>query len=204
MRRSPAARSRASIMACPVPSCSLCRTKPMPVDSSAASHPVRFMPDDGEDVLRRDHAGSGYDMGQQRLAADFMQHFGVARFQPRAFSGGENGDGEHEVRLLGCRREAELWLSHNDPFSFGGLRLRSRGDYTGLSRSSIISRSRSCATRWVSWRAISPSAGASLPSGSRPGPASRPAPRSARRRLNLRLTLLSILLLPAPARPACG
>ena len=53
-----------------------------------------FVADDGEDVRRWDYArGCGDYMGQQRLAANFMQDFGKLRLKPGAFAGGHDGDG---------------------------------------------------------------------------------------------------------------
>jgi hypothetical protein len=52
------------------------------------------MADDGEDVGGWNYLYCGsYDMGQQRLAADFMKHFRKLRFEASAFSGGHDGDG---------------------------------------------------------------------------------------------------------------
>ena len=54
-----------------------------------------FVADDGEDVAGRNYArGGGDDVRQQGLAADFMQHFGKLRLEPRAFAGGHDGDGD--------------------------------------------------------------------------------------------------------------
>ena len=105
---------RACIMACPVPRCSRLQHKIDAGGSQRRAHRVRFVTDDGEDILRRDHLrGSRDHVRQQRLAADLVQHLGMARLQPRAFAGGKNGDGEHEVRLV---VESELWLAMS-PFS---------------------------------------------------------------------------------------
>jgi hypothetical protein len=85
--------------------------------------------DDGEDVFRGDDLGSGGDyVGQERLAADFMQHFGAAGFEAGAFAGGHDDDGEvfrgihlrlsREMSWLGfvlshpCRDEAAPWMGH--------------------------------------------------------------------------------------------
>ena len=54
-----------------------------------------FVTDDGEDIAWRDDARGGRDdMSEQRLAADFMQHFGKLRLEPRAFACGHDGDGD--------------------------------------------------------------------------------------------------------------
>ena len=66
------------------------------------THQFGLVPDDGEDVLRRnDLAGRGDHVGQQRLAGDLVQHLGMPRLQARAFSGGENRNGELELVLVG-------------------------------------------------------------------------------------------------------
>ena len=67
----------------------------MPEDCQGHANCVGFVPDDGEDILRRHDFGSRRDhVGQQRLAANLVQHFGSARLQPRAFTGGKDGNGE--------------------------------------------------------------------------------------------------------------
>ena len=55
---------------------------------------VGFVTDDGEDVVWRDDTRGGRNnVSEQWLAADFMQHFGKLRLEPRAFTGGHDGDG---------------------------------------------------------------------------------------------------------------
>jgi hypothetical protein len=64
-------------------------------------HLLGFVPDDGEDVLWRHNLHCGRDnVSQQRLAGNLVQHLGMARLQARAFSGGENRDGESGALVL--------------------------------------------------------------------------------------------------------
>ena len=67
-----------------------------------AANPVGFMSDDGEHVAGRNHFGRGCDhVGQKRLAADFMQHFGMFGLQPRPFAGCQDGNRDlRDARLV--------------------------------------------------------------------------------------------------------
>ena len=116
-------------------------------------------------------AGRGYYVRQQRLSADFVQDLGMTRLEPRAFARGKNGDGEHESQAwnslseeagaCGCRRRRLIALSRYLRIAESAIvrrtfdcRCRAQATAETARRSSIISRSRSCATLWVSWRAI--------------------------------------------------
>ena len=64
------------------------------------AHQLGLVPNDGEDVLgRNDLAGRCDHMAQQRFARDLVQHFGMARLQPRAFSRGQYRNGELKLAL---------------------------------------------------------------------------------------------------------
>ena len=55
---------------------------------------VYVLAHDDEHVCRRDDSGGGSNhMGEQRLTTDLMQHFRMARLQPRAFARGHDYDG---------------------------------------------------------------------------------------------------------------
>src|SRR5207249_1744000 len=60
------------------------------IDSSMGNglaHTLGFVADDGVDILGRDHFRRGSDnVRKQRFAANFVQHFRMFRFQPRAFT----------------------------------------------------------------------------------------------------------------------
>src|SRR6516162_8860163 len=69
--------------------------------SQGLAYQFGLVSDDRKDVLRRHDSGrSRYNVPQQGLACDSVQHFGMARFQSSAFSGSKDGDGEL-TRLLG-------------------------------------------------------------------------------------------------------
>ena len=94
-------RRRASIMACPVPRCSLCSDEVDAGGGQRLAHSLGFVSDDGEDVLRRnDFAGCRYNVRQQRFSGDLVQDLGAARLQPRTFSGGQDRDGERAFLLV--------------------------------------------------------------------------------------------------------
>ena len=70
------------------------------------AHTLRLMSDDHEDVFRgHDLLRRGNHMRQNRLATDFMQNFRMLRFEPRAFSGGHDCDGD-VVAAVGFDAEA--------------------------------------------------------------------------------------------------
>ena len=55
---------------------------------------IGFMADDGIDIAGRNYLGGGCDyVRQQRLAADFVQHFGMLRFQAGPFACCHDRDG---------------------------------------------------------------------------------------------------------------
>src|SRR6185369_16024294 len=57
------------------------------------AHTIGFVADDGIDVLGWNHFRGGFDhVAKKRLAAYFVQDFGILRLQPRTFSGGHDGD----------------------------------------------------------------------------------------------------------------
>jgi hypothetical protein len=54
---------------------------------------VGFVADDDKHILRRNEtAGRSNHVRQQRLSANFMQHFGQLRFEARTFSGSHDGN----------------------------------------------------------------------------------------------------------------
>jgi len=73
------------------------------IDSSMGNglaHTLGFVADDGVDILGRDHFRRGSDnVRKQRFAANFVQHFRMFRFQPRAFTRSHDGD-RHPLRAL--------------------------------------------------------------------------------------------------------
>ena len=77
--------------------------------SDGLAHSVGLMTDDGVDIVRRDDLGRGGNhMRQQRLAADFVEHLGMFRFQPRALARSHDGDGEpRRLRIVA----SSLWHS---------------------------------------------------------------------------------------------
>ena len=77
----------------------------------SGAHTLGFVADDYVDIPHIHGAGGGRDhVGQQRIAANLMQHLGPRGFQPRAFTGRHDGDGEpsggldsligHELTIL--------------------------------------------------------------------------------------------------------
>ena len=53
------------------------------------------MADDAEDVVGGDDGfGGGDDVEEEGAAADLVEDFGAFAFEPRAFAGGHDGDGE--------------------------------------------------------------------------------------------------------------
>jgi hypothetical protein len=55
---------------------------------------IGFVPDDGVDILCRDHFdGSGDHVSEKRLASNFVKDFWMFRLQARAFAGGHDRDG---------------------------------------------------------------------------------------------------------------
>ena len=85
-----------------VPSAAL-RSLQHEIDSSMGNglaHTLGFVADDGVDILGRDHFRRGSDnVRKQRFAANFVQHFRMFRFQPRAFTRSHDGD-RHPLRAL--------------------------------------------------------------------------------------------------------
>ena len=64
-------------------------------------HALGLVADDDVDIARGDDLqGRIQHMLQEGLAADLMQNLGKLRLQARAFSRGENGDGEPRRRTL--------------------------------------------------------------------------------------------------------
>ena len=61
---------------------------------------VGFVADDDKHILRRNEtAGRSNHVRQQRLSANFMQHFGQLRFEARTFSGSHDRDSDAGRRL---------------------------------------------------------------------------------------------------------
>ena len=66
---------------------------------------VGFVSDDGVDVAGRNNPGGGRDyVRQQRLAANFMQHFGMLGFQPGSFTRSQNCNGDAGGAVILCLR----------------------------------------------------------------------------------------------------
>ena len=79
----------------PVPRCSACRTNWTPVGVDGGSYAVGLVADDAVDVVGwNDLFGGGDDMEEERATADLVEDFGALTLEPRAFSGGHDGDGE--------------------------------------------------------------------------------------------------------------
>src|SRR5260370_18637848 len=70
---------------------------------------IGFVADDGKDVAGgNDVGGRGDNVGQQGVAANFLQDFRKLRLQAGAFSGGHDGDGYAGDR--GRRSFRRLWV----------------------------------------------------------------------------------------------
>jgi hypothetical protein len=85
----------------------------------------RFVADDDVDVGGgHDLRGGGDHVRQQRLAARLVQHFGVFRFQARAFSRRHNGDGGARggKRFFVVRSFGHLHSIYRDPTAVVALR----------------------------------------------------------------------------------
>src|SRR5580700_11756256 len=86
--------------------------------SQGGTDPVGFVANDGVNVGWRHDAGScSDDVGQQRLAADFMQHLGQLRFEARTLAGGQDGDrnARRSRRCLGMGRGWVSGFLHSNP-----------------------------------------------------------------------------------------
>src|SRR5207249_9937242 len=86
------------------------------IDSSMGNglaHTLGFVADDGVDILGRDHFRRGSDnVRKERFAANFVQHFRMFRFQPRAFTRSHDGD-RHPLRAL----TPALRMGHSDQYN---------------------------------------------------------------------------------------
>ena len=64
------------------------------------AHAFRLVPDDDENILRRQHClGRLHHVVQQRPSADLVEDLGMSGFQPRALAGRHDGDGEARLGL---------------------------------------------------------------------------------------------------------
>ena len=73
------------------------------------AHAISLMSDDGEDVSGGHDLGRcGDDVGENWLAADFVENLGVPGFESRSFAGGHDCDGHAgrmgRLRSLRCFR----------------------------------------------------------------------------------------------------
>ena len=74
------------------------------------AHAVGLVADDGVDMLGLDDLGGrGDDMGEERLAPDFVQDLGMFRLQARAFARRHNGDRDPRGGFRG--------LGHSDQYT---------------------------------------------------------------------------------------
>jgi len=82
---------------------------------------IGLVADDGEHICRRDDAsGGGDDVGEQWLAADFMQHFWQLRFEPRAFAGGMMAMATRARESKRLSRKVRRWISSFAPIYLTG------------------------------------------------------------------------------------
>ena len=99
------------------------------------AHAFRLVPDDDENILRRQHClGRFHHVVQQRPSADLVQDLGMPGFQPRALARRHDGDGEAR---LGLRFSGNLLARDH------GAHLIARGGIAG---------SRSSGSRWPTTR----------------------------------------------------
>ena len=65
------------------------------IAGNSLAHLLRLVPDDAVNITRGNHGGSGADyVGNQRQAADLVQHLGRFGFQARTLARGQDGDGK--------------------------------------------------------------------------------------------------------------
>ena len=88
-----------------MPRCSLLKHESDAGGGHRVADAIGFMADDGVDIFGGNYFRGGRDyVCQQRLAADFVQHFRVLGFQPGPFARRHDGDGDAWVAVMFCFR----------------------------------------------------------------------------------------------------